>query len=687
MYTLMAIDTVLRIAAALVLMFIVVPALAWPRPASFSRAEWFWWNLGSGIAILTLAGQLFTLLNIAGWLSYLVLFAAIIVFGRARRAGVPPLRWLADSYRASLLVALQMLDGRSGLRQRIAASMRERRQRIAATLAEHRGAFLALTITGVVAAIVRFYRPFATANLGFPDTYGHLYLMHLLDEGRQVDPAWGPYPLGMHFVLLAIERLTNVDPILLMNFFGAFAGMLIALSVADTARRAARSNTAAIVAGILFATMIGGARQYFAFGGSVAAHSTTEASALLDHTYGELDRSAGEFDVLLTTFQRQTTTLPQELAIALLFPAVLFFIDWLRAERDTRWRLAGFIACTAAIASVHSGVVVPLVALCAAAAVATLITRYANLRNVARGALAGAAGVLIGSTWLVGFLRYREVAGRSSIAPGSQAGNTAQYYFPFLRNAAAGDEKAYMMITPFVIVALVLALLLAVLAFRSREPQTITLVFGAMFFIGMHAAPTLGLPELLEVRRNATWLAMTVAVTLGIAIAAIAARAPRRFAIALPGLAIVLWCATIPNIAGATMRARLLDYSGYGTTTYAVLRISQRLEPFTWTLISYGQEYPMVLGRGFHLPAADFVDRYDPTETKLRIPTPNVFIAVEKTPHRFQIDNWSRRFDRGAVEERLQTWCTVYSLTHRDMRVWLEDENVRIYEIAARAQR
>lgn len=90
----------------------------------------------------------------------------------------------------------------------------------------------------------------------------------------------------------------------------------------------------------------------------------------------------------------------------------------------------------------------------------------------------------------------------------------------------------------------------------------------------------------------------------------------------------------------------------------------------------------MVLGRGFLVNGADFVEQYDPTESPLRIPTPHVFIAVEKTPHRFEINNWSKRFDRAAVEERLQTWCTVRGLTRHDIRVWLDDENVRIYEIA-----
>ena len=89
----------------------------------------------------------------------------------------------------------------------------------------------------------------------------------------------------------------------------------------------------------------------------------------------------------------------------------------------------------------------------------------------------------------------------------------------------------------------------------------------------------------------------------------------------------------------------------------------------------------MVLGRGFHLSAVDFLQEFDPVEGRLRVPTRYVFIAVEKRPHRFQINNWAVRFDRTALEERLQTWCSLYGLTHRDMRIYLEDENVRVYMI------
>ncbi|MDQ3282316.1 MAG: hypothetical protein M3Q69_13005 [Acidobacteriota bacterium] len=681
MYWLYGIDTVVRIVIALAVLFVAIPALAWKRPASFSRLDWFWWNLGVGLTFLTLAGQILTLLNVAATVTYVLLFTAIIVLCRARQAGVAPLRWLRDAYRDAVLFALHLLDGRTSFRARFTERVRTWWGSLRNEIAEHRAAFWSWTAITLVAAATRLYRPFATANLGFSDTYVHLYLMRLLDQGRQVDPAWGPYPRGMHFLLLAIERLTNAEPILLMNFFGAFSGVLLALAAAYTAHRIARSTPAALVAGLVFATMIGGAHQYFALGGSVSSSNAADARQMLSQSYDDL-ADAGEFDVLLTAFQRQTSTLPQELAIVLLLPGALFLLDWLRT-RD-RWRLTGFIGCTAAIAAIHSGVVVALVAMCAAAAFAALLTRIATMRDITRGAMAGAIGVAIGSTWMLGFLRYRSIAGRETVSAGSHVGATALYYFPFLRSFAGdatGEDVAYMMLTPFLITMVVIAIVLAIIAIREREPAALWISLGTIFFVITHAASVLGIPEIIEVRRNATWLALTLAVLLGVAISAVILHLPRRAYLAVPAAVIVLWLATMPNLFGSAMRSRLLDYSGYGTTTYAVLRISQALEPFTWTLVSYGQEYPMVLGKGFHLNGADFLEQFDPAESPLRIPTPHVFIAVEKTPHRFQINNWSTRFDRAAVEERLQTWCALYGMTHRDIRVFLDDDHVRVYRI------
>lgn len=691
MYWLLGIDTVLRITAAIAILFVVVPWLAWRRPRSFSRLEWFWWCLGAGMIALTLTGQLLTIFNIASAPMYVLLISGTILFLRARRNGTTALEMLRKSYRVAVLLALNVLEGRVSIRRRVKRWLRGTRTRINAALTPAHVRWIAGGWIAIVsaAAVTRLYRPFATANLGFSDTYGHLYLMRLLDAGKQVDPDWGPYPLGMHFLLLAIERLTNVDGVLLMNFFGAFSGILITMAVADTARRISRSMTGALVAGLAFATMIGGASQYFLLGGSVSTDNPAVAAEALRRSYAGL-ADAGEFDVLLTVFQRQCATLPQELATVLLFPAALFLLDWLRRKEDRRYRLAGFVLCTAAIAATHSGVVVPLVLLSAVAAIAALIERSASIREIARAALFGAAGVLAGCSWMLGYIRY----GNSSTAPQTQS--TALYYFPFLRRFGEGyTDVTYVMVTPFLIAMLVVAMGVAVMAWRTRDLHGllwIALVF-IMFFL-THAAATLHLPEIVEARRNAIWLAMSIATLLGVAASAVAqllARAVdrsgrRRVAAAFPAVAVVAWLFTVPALFAAPLRGQIIDYSGYGSTALAVVKISRSFEPYSWTLVSYGQEFPMVLGRGFHLSAVDFLQQFDPAEERLRVPTRYVFIVVEKRAHRFQINNWAVRFDRTALEERLQTWCSLYGLTHRDMRIYLDDENVRVYVIEPKGE-
>ena len=89
----------------------------------------------------------------------------------------------------------------------------------------------------------------------------------------------------------------------------------------------------------------------------------------------------------------------------------------------------------------------------------------------------------------------------------------------------------------------------------------------------------------------------------------------------------------------------------------------------------------MVLRRGFHLPAADFLDRYDPATAVLPIPTRSVFVIVEKTPHQFEINTWARRFSRADLEQRLLTWVQVYQATHRNLRIFFDDDHVRVYRI------
>jgi hypothetical protein len=660
MYTLLAIDSTLRILFAMAFLFVLVPRLAAIKTN-------FWFNFGWGIVILTIGGQLLTLMKLYALPTLLLLCALVILLARARQQHRSPLALLADAHRWVTLAVINVLERRASVSRRVRRMWRRARASIRVDLVT--SGWIALTL---ISAVFHLYRPFATANLGYSDSYGHLYLVKLLDEGKQIDPAWGPYPRGMHFLLLAIQRLTNIDEILLVNFFGAIAAILLTLAIAWTAFRLSNSHVAGLITGLISATMVGGPKQYFVLGGSFESLDLVWARLMTRTPYASIPPTTGEFDVLLTAFQRQSSTLSQELAIVLLFPAMVFLWEWLRGSTIARW---GFIGCTAAIAAIHSGVLVPLVLLCAIVAVTALVARIATIRDVGRGALAGLTGILIGSTWLLGFIAYPFVARTT------QPGSTALFYFPFLRaftgDAAGGSSTqeidAFNTITPLLIALAIVALVLIV---RGQLGAKIAGATYLAFFL-IHISSRFGLPQLVESRRNSEWFLMSIAMLIGIALRQ--AKSLPYVGQALSLSLVALWLARVP--APASLRDQLLNYSGYGTASLAVVEIAHKYEPYTWTLVSYGQEYPMVLGRGFHITASEFLNRYDPGMPELAVPTRYVFVLTERVPHRFEVLDWRSRFRRGEIERRLETWCQLYQATHDDIRLFRDDGNVQVFQI------
>ena len=77
--------------------------------------------------------------------------------------------------------------------------------------------------------------------------------------------------------------------------------------------------------------------------------------------------------------------------------------------------------------------------------------------------------------------------------------------------------------------------------------------------------------------------------------------------------------------------------------------------------------------------------RYDPTAPHSPIPTP-LSSSRGETPHQFQIDTWLNDSDA----RRSSSGCDrvhLYQATHRNLRVFLEDENVRSIRSSGRPRR
>jgi len=693
-YLLLASDAIFRILLAFLFFFVLVPR--WIVPADRAREvlERLWWNLGLGIIALTLIGQILTFFRIYSLATLLLSIGLAVLVSRSVRKGVSLPKLIREDYTELIVTGFNILDRRINVPRRLRRWLRRSWHRMRSHYAEvpNRWKTLRWGLLILVAAGFRFYRPLLGLDLGLSDAYVHLYWLKLLETGHQVDASWGPYPRGMHFVLMAFRVLTNVDDVLLVNFFGAFVGVLMVVAVANVAQRISRSEPGGLLAGLAFATMVGGEAQYWVLGGSYDSNTLPRGAIWLELwgrkiLYLPETLPHSSFDMMFGSFLRQTVTLPQELAVVLLFPAGLFLLDYFR-RRDL-WYLAGYAGCGAAIAATHPGVGLALVLLVAAAFVPPITGGHLRALDVRRFISASLIAMLAGFSWALGFILYPRTGDWVTYAPflrellpkmGVQI--TEEFYV----------STIYPNTTRALLAVLVMCVILAVLAFyprRERRGGGLWMAVVTLLLAVVQVSTLLGMPTLISPDRNAVWLMMAMSITVMTTAATffnargkILSRRIGRIGIgALLMLVAGLWLNRIPAFDRAALRDTLADRTVYGAIPRVVLEIERMLEPFTWTMVTYGQEFPQVWGRGYHMQGSKFLGQYDPVDRDLAIPTRYVFIVVEKRPHPFQIRAWAKNFTRTDIENRLQAWCVLYQTSHRDMKVFLDDDNVRIYVV------
>ncbi len=119
----------------------------------------------------------------------------------------------------------------------------------------------------------------------------------------------------------------------------------------------------------------------------------------------------------------------------------------------------------------------------------------------------------------------------------------------------------------------------------------------------------------------------------------------------------------------------------YTSISDIILKINKESKPFTWTIISYVQEYAKVKNIGYHVNTQNFLLRYNPKDKYLQIPTPKIYIFVENFPNPYKgMNEWYYRW-RGNIENSLKSWIALYSLTHKNIKIFQKTKTVMVYEI------
>jgi hypothetical protein len=124
-----------------------------------------------------------------------------------------------------------------------------------------------------------------------------------------------------------------------------------------------------------------------------------------------------------------------------------------------------------------------------------------------------------------------------------------------------------------------------------------------------------------------------------------------------------------------------INNTEYTSIPDTVLKIYKENRPFSWTIVSYIQEYAKVRNKGYHINTQNFLLRYNPQDKFLKVPTPKIYLFVENSPNPYRgMDEWYYRW-RGKIQRNFKSWVAIYGMTHNNIKIYKKTKNITVYEI------
>lgn len=499
------------------------------------------------------------------------------------------------------------------------------------------GTFLLILAVIAYSAFLRFYDAVFHAAPAMSDAYVTLAWMKYIEARLLFHD--GIYPHGFHIYLSLLHKFSATDHLYALKYTGPLNGVLMTLGIYFTVSRIAGRAIPGIVAAFVFGI-------------------------------------AG--DMLPIDWERQSSTNSQEFALVFLFPGLYYAYSYLRtAEKKHLWPAA---ACFTIIGWVHS-----LVFAFTAMGVLLIILAHlvSGFRQYVRpalnlsllGAASGAlSAVPLGIGLIMGksfhrsssdFLTAQIIGVIPDMTPVDMAALAAITIF-FLVTAVFRKHRDLLGASLFILFLGLSSFWLYMLS--GSLTGNAVLVTRSGLFWGMVIPPALGFG----------WFAVFRLLNCGSA----RGRAAE-----------VILCSVLMALAVFYLRPEpAIPYKmQHESTVEQYLRISREFRPTQWMIVSAEEEYPLALGRGWHMMLGDFLKWYDPEEKRLLrmvdgreevLSTQDIFIFREKklfTPGLKEMEPIIER--RKKEYEILAGWLDKYRATHDNASVYYEDEKIQVTRI------
>jgi hypothetical protein len=682
------------------LLFYWIPKRVLPQEYIDNPLDRVMFNIIHAVAIITLLFPLFVYIRIFGFLFIVMFFVALrLLFLRFyyRKNVYDHLR---SVYIVLVTETLKFLERpgayftlfRKYLDRKLAAA--KNRTTPAAIL------YWTTFFTIVVYSLfLRVYRGYISLVGAVPDMYQFYYWGNILKMNILFDKTAGaPYMWAGPVLVYTINQFAqlntvvihNIFPILFLSFMFFAIFYVLRKFFESEGKQTASMFGALILFGIILPSPL--AQKFFGLLIATTRPEVLKVSPFSFYYPPVLNLQTDQISTLFPAifFWRFTAALPYEMASSFFLINLYFLIKFIESKKNIYLLL--YAETLGIVFSIHGGVAIPLLVSSLLIFVFALLAVKTDFRSLLKMAAAIMIAAFVGNLWLLQFFVYRLPGGLGAAAP-----LLDKIVKTGSASIAVGANRLLLLTAPPFLLSLIAAsfILFGVTVFTKRlRFRLMSLALVSIGVLLIYFAPNLGLPRIVDQSRMMVFVAYSYAVVFAIFYYLVVERIilksifKRTYFIASTFLvfsATIFAIAYSPRWIDTKMFWDNIHGIEYNEFPYLVYKIEDNFQPFSYTIVSYVQEFPQVITKGYHLNTQDLLQTYDPAEKIIRIPTDYVFIFMENIPITYQGmgEYWYRW--RPDIMLKLKDWVAIYSQYHNNIKEWYSDEWVDVYLIDNRS--
>jgi len=509
----------------------------------------------------------------------------------------------------------------------------------------------------------------------FVDWVTHLQQNILYDKNQA-----GADMYGISILIFYIYTFTNIDVIILFSIYPSLLFLALYLSIFYVLRDFTKSNFVAIFGIMFHGIILMSPLALDILGGIVQTdHPLINYFGAFSYYIPSKEQLHSLVYFPLESYYRYATGMAYEHASVFVLLNAYFLIKLLQYK--TNKYLILYTLTLLLVFTFHGGGAIPLAVISILIALNGALFLKIDKSLFKKGVLAVLLATIIGNLWMFSMLKYGIPEDFGAAAPFlDKLLSTKQY--------TQSIVKMGLFDTAFIAINKVHYFLMALFVFNLilflfKKEKFVNLSF-LMIILGIfiiYFGPTFGFPNVASFLRLGEYFFFAVTLLVSITFYYIYKILPKVLILSLLYFLLIFSILAVPKWINNTAIQVLINKTEWTSIPEFIVKINQTNLKYSWSFVSYVQDYTKVKNKGYHINVDDFLLQYSPLDKYLKIATQKVFIAVEGFTNPYKgLNEWYYRW-RYRIQSNLKAWILTYAMNHNNIKIAYRSKLVTIYEI------